>query len=505
VIWLDDIDRLIGAGGITDGALRRLAAGRNIIVGTIRARAYDRFRPSDQLRLPEWDVLSVFEHVFISRDLTQTEQERLARAVDDPDIRDRIRTVGLGEYVGAAAQVTEALKLGAAGTDPLGYALVLAAADWRRCGMTRPMPSSMLVPLAEPHLDQRGQARLADPDAFNTGLAWATHDINPNVALLQPGGPDSYIVYDYALDLISAQDTPIPGSSWAVIMATADPPELIRLGYAARVTYHRSETAAQAWRKAASSGHADAVPQAAFNLSVVSRSATRRRRLIGNTLYIRMLPQGRIFVNLTPKASDPIKLAQNDTVLEKFDGAIFPMSVTTAVSLARKYGAKLCPLTGASSDADTDWHLEKREEEPVYSRDDDFEPWMEGSNTLEYSYTIYRYYFICKRCHLQEMVTLTSSTGAPEQDAIVVHTMNTQAVTGHIGFDESLNELMCTESQDEDLMIVVGGVFLQATPEYARRHWPEHRVVFQGPMYQRGQAGQTNSGDYLILKRDLRS
>jgi hypothetical protein len=50
VIWLDDIDRLIGAGGITDGLLRRLAAAGNIIVGTIRARAYNRFQPSDQLR-----------------------------------------------------------------------------------------------------------------------------------------------------------------------------------------------------------------------------------------------------------------------------------------------------------------------------------------------------------------------------------------------------------------------------------------------------------------------
>ena len=58
VIWLDDIDRLIGADGITDGALRRLTTAGNIIVGTIRARAYDQFRPSDQLRPPEWDVLS---------------------------------------------------------------------------------------------------------------------------------------------------------------------------------------------------------------------------------------------------------------------------------------------------------------------------------------------------------------------------------------------------------------------------------------------------------------
>jgi tetratricopeptide (TPR) repeat protein len=266
VIWLDDIERLIGTGGITDGALRRLAAAGNIIVGTIRARAYDGFRPSDQLRLPEWDVLSVFEHVFISRDLTQEEQERLAVAVEDPDILNRIRIVGLGEYVGAAGQVAEALKLGAAGTAPHGYALVLAAADWRRCGMTRPVPSSLLVPLAEPHLDDRGRAQLADLDTFSAALAWATRDINPNVALLQPGGTDSYVVYDYALDLISAQDAPIPDSNWAVIMANADTPELMDLGYTAHNVHHRSEIAAQAWRILANSEHSDQALRATFNL-----------------------------------------------------------------------------------------------------------------------------------------------------------------------------------------------------------------------------------------------
>jgi len=128
VIWLDDINRLIGAGGITDGALRRLATSGNVIVGTIRARAYDQLRPSDQLRLPEWDVLCAFEHVFLRRELSQREQERLASAVTEPDIQARIQAVGLGEYVGAARQVAEALELGAAGTEPLGYALVVAAA-----------------------------------------------------------------------------------------------------------------------------------------------------------------------------------------------------------------------------------------------------------------------------------------------------------------------------------------------------------------------------------------
>lgn len=268
VIWLDDIDRLIGAGGITDGALRQLSAAGNILVGTIRAHAYDAFRPSDRLRLPEWDVLSVFEHIFISRDLSEREKALLVAAVDDPDIRERIETVGLGEYVGAAGQIAEALKLGAAGTDCLGYALVLAAADWRRCGMTRPIPASALTPLAMPHLDHRGQTRLANHDAFSAGMAWATNEINPHVSLLVPAGTDLYFVYDYALDLISAQDIPIPESSWLVIMDYADVFELGIIGFTAH-SYHNTQIAIHAWRKVASSGHRYVAPWIAINLGAL--------------------------------------------------------------------------------------------------------------------------------------------------------------------------------------------------------------------------------------------
>jgi hypothetical protein len=49
-------------------------------------------------------------------------------------------------------------------------------------------------------------------------------------------------------------------------MTNVEAPELVSLGYTAEVIYHRSETAVQASRKAASSGHADQAPKAAFNL-----------------------------------------------------------------------------------------------------------------------------------------------------------------------------------------------------------------------------------------------
>jgi tetratricopeptide (TPR) repeat protein len=70
------------------------------------------------------------------------------------------------------------------------------------------------------------------------------------------------------MDLISAQGTPVPESSWVTIMGNADAPELVALGHAAEVTY-RSETAEQAWRKAAGSGHPNAAPQALFSLGVL--------------------------------------------------------------------------------------------------------------------------------------------------------------------------------------------------------------------------------------------
>ncbi len=269
VIWLDDIDRLIVESGITDGALRRLAAADNIIVATIRAREYEGFRPSDQLRRPEWDVLSVFKRIIISRHLTEREQDQLAATVHNPDVRERIRAVGLGEYVGAAGQIAEELKLGAAGANDLGYALVLAAADWRRCGMTHPVPVSVLTSLAGSHLDLAGRTRLADQDGFAAALAWATRDINPNVSFLRAAGPGSYTVYDYALDLIAEQGIPIPADNWDVILANADVSELIALAFTAEATYHRTQTAIQAFRTAASSGHSDVAPRAALYLGML--------------------------------------------------------------------------------------------------------------------------------------------------------------------------------------------------------------------------------------------
>jgi tetratricopeptide (TPR) repeat protein len=269
VVWLDDIDRLIGADGITDGAVRHLANAGNVIIGTIRAGEYDRYRytPTDQLRPPEWDVISVFERVFIHRSLSEEEQGRLSDALGNPEIQERILRVGIGEYVGAAELINEALLLGPS-VNSVGYGLVKGVADWRRIGMSRQVPASLLRLLAEPYLDARAQVALSEEDSYEAGLAWATRDINPTVSLLQHLGADAFTIYDFALDLISQQAGSVPDSTWQLAIEHGSPSDLLNVGYSAAVIYRLPRIAIQAWRKA-DAGYGEAAPIAAFNLAIL--------------------------------------------------------------------------------------------------------------------------------------------------------------------------------------------------------------------------------------------
>jgi tetratricopeptide (TPR) repeat protein len=265
VIWLDDINRYIGAGGITPDALQRLTDKGNAVIATIRARAYNRYMPSSDVKSPEWDVLKTFERVFLDRELSTAEKERVADALGDDITVARISSVGLGEYVGAAELIDESLKLGPS-VSPAGYALVLGAADWRRVGIDRPIPGSLLPLLATPHLGGRRFQAIAS-DTYAAALAWATHEINEEVSLLRQVGDDSFAIFDYALDLISAKSDCLPETTWEIVISAATPAELLSVGYTAWVTYGIFETAFAAWRLAIESGDAIVWPRAAYNIA----------------------------------------------------------------------------------------------------------------------------------------------------------------------------------------------------------------------------------------------
>ena len=60
VVWLDDLERFLGPDGLTMGLLTRLASGKAILVATIRSQVRETYRPRNELRPPEWEVLEAF-------------------------------------------------------------------------------------------------------------------------------------------------------------------------------------------------------------------------------------------------------------------------------------------------------------------------------------------------------------------------------------------------------------------------------------------------------------
>jgi hypothetical protein len=263
VILLDNIERLLGTGGITQAEFYGLAE-RNAIFGTIREREYDGYIPTNQLRPLEWDVLSMFSRVFLDRRLSPQEEERLRNAVDDAALCDRIIRTGIGEYVGAAEYVAEALRTGLSANPP-GHALVLGAADWARTGMRRPVPTALLRELAMPHLAARYRTRMSDASGYEEAIGWATREINSTVSLLQPEEHDCFSIFDYALDLIAARGDPVPDTTWPLAIANADPSDLIDIGRAA-MRDGRPRIAEQAWRAAEGTDDLESAAFAALNL-----------------------------------------------------------------------------------------------------------------------------------------------------------------------------------------------------------------------------------------------
>jgi tetratricopeptide (TPR) repeat protein len=132
--------------------------------------------------------------------------------------------------------------------------------------MSAPVPALVLPGLAAPHLPTRYRTDLSSDEAYQAALAWATRDINPTVALLQQAEPGAFIVYDYALDLLSDQARPIPDTTWPILIHHATTPDLIDIGYSAYVTFGQPEVAREAWSKAIDSGDADMAPAAAVGL-----------------------------------------------------------------------------------------------------------------------------------------------------------------------------------------------------------------------------------------------
>ena len=246
VLWLDDLERYLGPGGLTRAGVARVVAGRRshrVIMATLRAAEEALLLASDvsreeggwQSHRDAREVLEQAHRIPLPRIFSRSEQEQARARVFDPRIADALTHMsayGLAEYMAAGPELMRDWENAwspntdpRAPSHPRGAALVTAAVEVRRGGYTSPLPREVLEAVHEYYLRKRG-GPLLRPEPLTDAWEWATRPRRATTALLQ-GSDDQHVhVFDYLLDTVQRQsalgDYP-PDSILEVALATAAP------------------------------------------------------------------------------------------------------------------------------------------------------------------------------------------------------------------------------------------------------------------------------------------
>lgn len=160
-------------------------------------------------------------------------------------------------------------------TNPAGCALIRAAIDVRRAGVTRPVTEAELRRLFPFYLPSIRTGMLPTTEHFTSGIEWATRPVASQVALLrQASGPQdmpAWIIFDHAVTADEGQGSyhrPIPDAIWPELIGMIPARDAFAVGMAA---YAGGIIAAAiaAFRKGTTTEQVDAIPMAAFNLGVL--------------------------------------------------------------------------------------------------------------------------------------------------------------------------------------------------------------------------------------------
>jgi hypothetical protein len=246
VLWLDDLERFLGSGGLTGAAVRQILSARGterFIVATMRSEEYAGFsgRAStglaaagrDVMRQGR-DVLRLAACVQVPRRWSPADVARARQRSDDPRLAEAVihaAEYGVAEYLAAGPQLLAELRdAWAPAAHPRAAAMVLAAVDARRAGVHRPLPQRVLLEMHEPYLQERGGHRLR-PETPDSALAWATDPLFATSSLLMPvdGG---YLAFDYLIDAVSQERMPEKALEPLIAFATAN--EAMDVGRLAR-------------------------------------------------------------------------------------------------------------------------------------------------------------------------------------------------------------------------------------------------------------------------------
>ena len=193
IIILDDIDRFISNQTLSLGQLNVWIREARIVIATMMKSRYISWCDGAKEKLPGWDVVNRFTTIQMSALLTENEQVALSNS-GYVDLAATVEKVGLAPLLGGAPKVRQILEEGRE-QHLWGYALVRAAADWRRVGLG-PATKTQIQEVALVFKDDIAWGK---PN-WKKAWKWASHKLNDTVSLIRQTGPREWEVLDLVAD-----------------------------------------------------------------------------------------------------------------------------------------------------------------------------------------------------------------------------------------------------------------------------------------------------------------
>jgi hypothetical protein len=295
VLWLDDLERYLGIGGLAQADVADLLSEQTVVVlATMRAHEREDFSARhDPVREHNERQLARSGREVLQAATTEIRLPRLwspaelalaeRSAAEDPRIAYALGSTdkhGLAEYLAAGPQLLRDLHdarsaTGSRNSDtpvagPRGAALVTAAVDTRLAGYHRPLPLSVLRDLHEVYLNAWGGPTLR-PEPWDAALSWATQPLHATSSLLEPVG-DGYLAFDYLVDMAAGDPAtpPVPDAVWSALIAHAAPADTVEVAWRASFLGHTGY-AEDAFTRAADAGEYAAAAELADCLGAAGR------------------------------------------------------------------------------------------------------------------------------------------------------------------------------------------------------------------------------------------
>jgi tetratricopeptide (TPR) repeat protein len=256
VLWLDDLDEA-RLGKLTPSLLDQLAS-EVVIVASMTYQRHNRITGSDS-EIGYAARLALAGAETIHLDFELTDEERMEAEARYPEER---FAHSIGEPLVAADQLTARFNAGRA-DNPAGYALVRAAIDWRRAGLSRPIRDSELRALYPEYLSSIRVGLEPSNDLYKDAVTWACEPLVSQVALLERvsgGAEHEFLAFDYLVALLDGQRSysrrDILPAIWNFIIESLSEEEAVPSGYTA---YLRNDLAIaeRIWRTFASGSSTD--------------------------------------------------------------------------------------------------------------------------------------------------------------------------------------------------------------------------------------------------------